>query len=96
MPRWINDINEALMAKLVDMQRPFKFLVNTMIMQRKGANVSIVHNNYWDGTFDQNVVVIWPKEKPGKSEQSKETIQCMVSVSALSCLNGMSYTKNEL
>lgn len=55
------------MAKLVDMQRPFKFLVNTMIMQRKGASVSIVHNNYWDGTFDQNVVVVWPKEKPGKS-----------------------------
>lgn len=49
------------MSKLVDMQRPFKFLVNTMIMQRKGASVSIVHNNYWDGTFDQNVVVVWPK-----------------------------------
>lgn len=49
------------MAKLVEMQRPFKFLVNTMVMQRKGANVVTTHNNYWDSTFDESVVVIWPK-----------------------------------
>ena len=49
------------MAKLVEMQRPFKFLINTMVMQRKGANVVATHNNYWDSTFDESVVVIWPK-----------------------------------
>lgn len=95
VPRWINEVNEAVTAKLVDQQRPFKFLVNTLIMQRKGANVIITHNNYWDSTFDYGLVVVWPKEKTAKSESNnKETIQCMVSVYALSALNGMSYTKN--
>lgn len=50
-----------MMAKLVDTQKPFKFLVNTMIMQRKGANVVIVHSSYLDTTFDQYYVVGWPR-----------------------------------
>lgn len=49
------------MSKLIDYQRPFKFFINTMIMQRKGAHVAIAHNNYWDSSFDQNVMVVWPK-----------------------------------
>jgi hypothetical protein len=49
------------MYKLVEMQRPFKYLLNTMIMQRKGDNVVIEHNNYWDSAFDQNIMIIWPK-----------------------------------
>lgn len=93
---WINEINEKVMAKLVEMQRPFKFLVNTLVMQRKGANVVTTHNNYWDSTFDEGLVVIWPKEKIGKTEQNKENMQCIVSVYALSLLNGMSYSRNEL
>jgi methylmalonyl-CoA mutase N-terminal domain/subunit len=59
--KWINDINEAVMAKLIDMQRPFKYAINTMIMQRKGANVAVSHNNFWDSAFDQSIMVIWPK-----------------------------------
>jgi hypothetical protein len=49
------------MAKLVDMQRPFKFLLNTVIMQRKGANVALTHNNFWDSAFDQAFVILYPK-----------------------------------
>lgn len=66
-------------------------------MQRKGANVAIVHNNYHDSEFDQSTVVTWPKQKTGKAaDQSKDTIQCMVSIYTMSALNGNSYTKNEL
>lgn len=54
------------MAKLVDSQKPFKFIINTLIMQRKGANVMVVHHNHHDTDFDSNMVVIWPKEKVGK------------------------------
>jgi hypothetical protein len=36
------------MAKLFEVQKPFKFLINTMIMQRKGANVAISQSNYHD------------------------------------------------
>ena len=65
-------------------------------MQRKGAHVSTTHNNYHDSEFDQNAVVVWPKQKSSKNDQSKDTIQCMVAIYALSALNGNSYTKNEL
>lgn len=84
------------MAKLVDAQRPFKFLINTLIMQRKGANVVVVHNNFYDSVFDQYAIVTWPKEKAGKMEQSKETIQCMVSVYVMSALNGLTFSRSEI
>ncbi len=84
------------MGKLIDSQKPVKFLINTLIMQRKGANVVMVHNNFYDSVFDQYAIVTWPKEKAGKMEQSKDTIQCMVSVYALSALNGLTYSRSEI
>lgn len=49
------------MEKLVDHPRPFKFLLNTLIMQRKGAHVIVSNSNYWDTGLDQSMVIIWPK-----------------------------------
>jgi len=42
-------------------QKPFKYFVNTMIMQRKGASVVIAQSNYWDTQLDSTFTVIWPK-----------------------------------
>lgn len=82
-----------MMAKLVDTQKPFKYMINTLIMQRKGANTVILHCTYNDTGFDQSCVVSWPKEK-SKPELSKDTIQCMVSVYIVSALNSLTYAKN--
>jgi hypothetical protein len=49
------------MAKLLDSQKPYKFLINTLIIQRKGANTLVTHNNFYDSEFDHSVVVSWPK-----------------------------------
>lgn len=84
------------MEKLVATQKPFKYLLNTMIMQRKGASVVIAQSNYWDTQLDSAFTVVWPKEKAGKAELSKNTIQCMVSVYAMTCLNGNSLIKNDI
>ena len=96
VPVWINELNEAIMEKLVSAQKPFKFLINSLIMQRKGANVVVSNSNFWDTGLDSSFTVIWPREKPNKAEQSKNTIQCMVSVYAMSLLNSSSLFKNEL
>lgn len=96
VPQWINEVNQTVMAKLVEFQRPFKYLINCLIMQRKGASTVIANSNYWDTGFDQGFVVVWPKEKPNKAEQSKESIQCMVSVYAMSMLNSLSVFKSEI
>ena len=49
---WINEINEMIMEKLVSTQKPFKYLVNCMIMQRKGASVVVSQSNSWDTGLD--------------------------------------------
>lgn len=49
------------MEKLVMAQKPFKFLVNCLIMQRKGANVVVSNSNYWDTGLDSSFTVIWPR-----------------------------------
>jgi hypothetical protein len=49
------------MEKLVATQKPFKYLINTMIMQRKGASVVVAQSNYWDTQLDSAFTVVWPK-----------------------------------
>lgn len=93
---WINRINEVVMEKLVVHQKPFKYLLNTLIMQRKGANVVVSQSNIWDTGLDSCFTAIWPKETPNKAEKSKNTIQCMVSVYAMTVLNSNSLIKSEL
>lgn len=96
VPHWINRINELLVEKLVQQQKPYKYLVNTMIMQRKGANVVVSQSNIWDTGLDSHFTMAWPKETANKAEKSKNTIQCMVSVYAMSTLNSNSLINSEL
>ena len=84
------------MEKLVSTQKPFKYLVNCMVMQRRGTSVVISHSNTWDTGLDSWFTVVWPKETPNKAEKSKSTIQCMVSVYAMTVLNSNSLIKTEL
>jgi dynein light chain Tctex-type 1 len=58
---WINEINEMIMEKLVSIQKPFKYLVNCLIMQRKGASVVVSQSNSWDTGLDSCFTLIWPK-----------------------------------
>jgi hypothetical protein len=96
VPHWINRINEILIEKLAQQQKPYKYLVNTMVMQRKGANVVVAQSNIWDTGLDSHFTLAWPKETANKSEKSKQTIQCMVSVYAMSTLNSNSLINSEL
>lgn len=82
------------MDRLVAVQKPFKYLVNCLIMQRKGASVVVSQSNSWDTGLDSWFTVIWPKETPNKAEKSKMTIQCMLSVYAMTILNSNSLIKS--
>jgi len=96
VPRWINEINEIIMEKLVSHQKPFKYLLNCLIMQRKGTSVVISQSNIWDTGLDSCFTVAWPKETPNKAEKSKNSIQCMLSIYAMTMLNSNSLIKSEL
>lgn len=67
VPKWINEINEIIMEKLVSHQKPFKYLVNCLIMQRKGVSVVVSQSNIWDTSLDSCFTVMWPKETPNKA-----------------------------
>ena len=52
---------------MVQQQKPYKYLVNTMIMQRKGANVVVSQSNIWDTGLDSHFTIAWPKETANKA-----------------------------
>lgn len=89
VPKWINEISEDLIKKLTEAQKPYKYMVNCLIMQRNGAQCVFAHSSYWDTGADLSACLVWPKDKQtSKSEQNKATIQCMVSVYAISLVSG--------
>lgn len=87
VPKWINEICEDVIKKLTDLQKPFKYAVNCVIMQRNGAGCVASHSCYWDASGADHIETYsWPKEKTSKTEQNKATIQCIVSIYAFSLL----------
>jgi hypothetical protein len=75
-----------VLKKLTETQKPYKYIVNCLIMQRNGAGCVVSHTTYWDSGNDVIASVGWPKDKPTKTEVSKDSIQCMVSVCAVSLI----------
>lgn len=50
------------MSKLVETQKPYKYLINTLITQRKGANLSVATSSLYDSVSDQSMYVyMYPK-----------------------------------
>ena len=82
VPRWISDINEDIIKKLVLLQKPYKYMANCMIMQKNGAACASSNTTLWDSTTDISMSLLWPN-KQTKAEQTKSTMQCIVGVYAV-------------
>lgn len=67
---WTDDIISSILKDLAEMKRPFKYVVNCVIMQRTGAPLSVGFISLWDNTKDGMVHV--PFEN--------ETITCTTTV----------------
>jgi hypothetical protein len=68
---WINRINEVIMEKLVVHQKPFKYLLNTLIMQRKGANVVVSQSNIWTPDSTPASPPSGPRKPPTRQKRAK-------------------------
>jgi dynein light chain Tctex-type 1 len=67
--QWIDTICDGCMKVLVDQNKPFKYTVSALIMQRNGAGVHHIHTSSWDAANDNAIRVIYPP--PGQREQKE-------------------------
>ncbi|RNF06266.1 outer arm dynein [Trypanosoma rangeli] len=67
---WVDDVVDGVLKNLADLKKPFKYIVNCVVMQRTGAGISTGFISLWDNTLDGVVHV--PYEN--------ETLHCFVTV----------------
>ncbi|KAM8858089.1 dynein light chain Tctex-type 3 [Synchiropus splendidus] len=71
--QWTGKIVEQSLTYLVKQGRPFKYIVNCIIMQKSGAGLHTANSCYWDTTTDGSCTVRW----------ENRTMNCVVSVFAV-------------
>ncbi len=72
---WIDEICSSITKDLVDMNKPYKYIVSCMIMQKNGAGLHAVNSCFWDGSNDNLATVKWPGEK-----KKDAVTQCVCTV----------------
>lgn len=70
---WINTIVDSCLKNLVDMERPFKYIITCIIMQKNGAGMDAAASMFWDNGKDGCTVVPW----------ENSTMHCVVTVYGL-------------
>ncbi|KAH7831222.1 dynein light chain, Tctex-1 domain containing protein [Monocercomonoides exilis] len=59
VPEWVDTINSMTVKKLCALQTPFKYIVTTVIMEKKLANLHCSCSALWDNVNDGNFVHPW-------------------------------------
>lgn len=79
VPQWINTICEKTVKRLVQLNRPYKFVVTCVIQQKIGATIHSSMSNFWENTTDGSVTVIYPPPQRTK-EAAKMNFQCLITI----------------
>ncbi|CAL8102727.1 unnamed protein product [Calicophoron daubneyi] len=72
--KWTSQIIEQSIVQLAKLNRPFKYLVSCVIMQKNGAGLQTASACYWDATTDGCYTLKW----------ENNTMYCFVTVFGLS------------
>ena len=72
---WIDEICAKITKDLIDMNKPFKYIVSCIIMQKNGAGLHAVNSCFWDSSNDNSMTLKWPGEKKKDS-----VLQCICTV----------------
>jgi len=67
---WSNSVVEQVLANLMKINRPFKYVVSCVIVQKNGAGLHTATSCYWDNTTDGHTTVRW----------ENKSIHCIVQV----------------
>ncbi|CAG0912753.1 unnamed protein product [Notodromas monacha] len=68
-----NGVVEKIVTQLTRLNKPFKYIVTCLIMQKSGAGLNSASSCYWDDSSDGVCNVRW----------DNKTLYCMVSVYGL-------------
>ena len=71
--QWTNSVVESFLASLTKLQKPFKYIVTCVIMQKNGAGLHTASSCFWDNSTDGSCTVRW----------ENKTMYCIVSVFGL-------------
>ncbi|XP_067135437.1 dynein light chain Tctex-type 1-like [Centruroides vittatus] len=71
--QWMNNIHENILGQLIKLNKPLKYIVITVVVQRTGSGLHTTGSCYWDETTDGCCMVIW----------ENDTIQCVSKVYVL-------------
>lgn len=70
---WTSQVVETCLTMLTKEQKPFKYIVTSMIMQKNGAGLHTASSCYWNNDTDGSCTVRW----------ENKTMYCIVSVFGL-------------
>ena len=60
VPGWINQINEKIMAGLMTLERPYKYVITVLMQQKTSAQISGAVSCYYENTTDGVVALVYP------------------------------------
>ena len=82
VPHWVNEICEKTTAKLVDLKRPYKFVVTCLMQQKVGpVSAHLASSCYFENATDGVVTVMYPGQSRQK-EASSKTLGCLITTFA--------------
>jgi dynein light chain Tctex-type 1 len=73
VPQWISTICEKITKALVNLNRPYKFVVTCVMQQKIGATIHSSMSCYWESTTDGAVTYLYPPPQRAK-EAAKMSI----------------------
>jgi dynein light chain Tctex-type 1 len=75
VPQWTNNVVEQCMKRLIALNKPFKYVVTCLIMQKNGAGLVTASSCYWDTLSDGTSIYRW--------ENPKKNMDCITTVFGL-------------
>ncbi|CAD7694751.1 unnamed protein product [Ostreobium quekettii] len=73
--QWTSNILEHSIKKLAGLNKPFKYIVTCIIMQKNGAGLHTAASCYWDNSTDGSRTVRW----------ENKTLYCICTVFGVAC-----------
>ena len=61
--QWTNDVVELCVKRLAGLNKPFKYVVTCVIMQRNGAGLHTAASCFWDNDVDGRRTVRWENQQ---------------------------------
>mmetsp|Transcript_75546 Transcript_75546/g.125973 ORF Transcript_75546/g.125973 Transcript_75546/m.125973 type:complete len:114 (+) Transcript_75546:80-421(+) len=73
VPQWTSNVIEGCLKRLKDLNKPFKYIVTSVVMQKNGAGLHMATSCFWDNTSDGTATLRW----------ENKTMYCMTTVFGL-------------